>query len=432
MRARDISCALFLGLICATSRGVGPDYLFNDYPYPDRASEILTPYPDLEEEEPTPGLFKSVKEPFIRDISFSLEPRLYFRSLENTTGVNSMFAGGGALGITTGWWLDTVQLGATGYSSIPLATNQDDIDRTGLVEAGGDGFAVLGQAWGKLRFGPATITLFRQELELPFIHGDDSRMVPNTFEAYQLEIEKEDIFRFNLGYVAKIKPRNSAVFIPMSEAAGIEEFDRGTGFVGFVLGSEERTYFEAITEVTFDLFNCTYVQTGHTWKVTTEFELRGDIQFADQRSVGEALLDDFNTQFYGAQLVASYKGAIFSLAYNHTAKGASIIDPYGADPSFTGLMVSNFVSAGEDAYLVGLSYNFERLGLPDLTAFSNYVYGELPKNQWEHEFNATVDYEISKGPLKNLWLRLRYAFFETSERLQVNDFRVILNYSYEF
>lgn len=428
-----IVCLSVGSLIQSISCAAGPDYLVNDFEPADRASKILTPFTPLPEEKPTPGLFKSSSEPFIRDIAFSLDPRLFFRSLENATGVNSMFAGGGAMSFKTGWLHDTLQLGVTGYSAIPLASNnKDGIDRTGLVSPDGDGFAVLGQAWAKLKIEPATFKVFRQEMELPFIHGDDSRLIPNTFEAYQVDLKPSDIFRLNLGYVAKMKRRNSDEFIPMSEAAGVLEKDRGTGFVGFVLGDEERTYLEAISEATFDLYSCTYVQTGHTFKFNPDLELRGDLQFADQRSVGDSLLGEFSTQFYGAQVATSYRGAVLSLAYNHTADKVGIRDPYGADPSFTGLMISNFLSPGEDAYLVGLSYNFEKIGLRGVTAFANYVYGDMPDSRYRHEVNGTLDYRIDQGALKNLWLRLRYARLEGSDRVPVDDFRVILNYSVTF
>ena len=45
-------------------------------------------------------------------------------------------------------------------------------------------------------------------------------------------------------------------FVPMSQAAGAPQVNRGTGFFGFVLGHEDKAYLEAITEVTFDLYNC--------------------------------------------------------------------------------------------------------------------------------------------------------------------------------
>lgn len=428
-----VACVSFLSLTRLISSAAGPEYLVNEFGPVDEASELPTPFTPLPEEEPAPGLFKSSTEPFLRDARFTLAPRLYFRSLENATGVNSMFAGGGSFGLTTGWLQKMLQFGVVGYTSLPIANNRKDgIDRTGLVSPDGDGFAVLGEAWAKLKFEPATIKVYRQRLELPFIHGDDSRMIPNTFEAYQLDLRPSEIFRLNLGYVDKIKPRNRDVFIPMSEAAGVTKVDRGTAFMGFVLGDEERTYLEAIIEPTFDLFSTSYAQAGHTFKFNSGFELRTDLQMADQRSIGDELAGEFHTQFYGAQVAGSYGGAILTLAYNYTASGAGIRDPWGADPSFTGLMISNFLSPGENAYLVGLSYNFEKVGLPQLTAFSNYVYGDLPASKRRHEVNATVDYRIDQGPFKNLWLRLRYARFEASEAKPIDDFRVILNYTITF
>ena len=53
--------------------------------------------------------------------------------------------------------------------------------------------------------------LFRQAIQLPFINGNDSRMIPNTFEAYQIEAEPSNIFRLNLGYVAGMKARTRPI-----------------------------------------------------------------------------------------------------------------------------------------------------------------------------------------------------------------------------
>ena len=428
----SLICTIWVGLTAATSRAAGPDYLTSDCEPADQASQLLTPFTPLTVPEPQAGLFGFTNEPFIRDADFSVDPRFYFRSLQNSSGVNNTFAGGGLLGLTTGWWRDTLQLGVAGYTTQPLVNNQNGIDRTGLVAPDGDGFFVLGQAWTKLKAGPATATLFRQELELPFIHGDDVRMIPNTFEAYQIDVKPDEIVRLNFGYVARIKTWTSEDFVSMSEAAGAPQVNRGTSFAGLVLGSEAGTYLGAMSELTWDLFSCSYVQAGHTYKVTPDFELRGDVQFVDQRSVGDDLIGSFETQLYGGQLAASYGGAVLSLAYTDTARGAGIIGPFGAGPEFNGRMLSGFASAGEQAYGVGLSYNFAKIGLTGVTAFASYVYGTLPADSWEQEINATVDYRISAGPLKNIWLRLRYARLDPSGQVSTDDFRVILNYSLTF
>ena len=427
-----IQFAVTLGLLPLVARAVGPDYLFDDREPADRVSDLATPLSEIEAAEPRGKLFRDTDEPFIRDLEFSLRPRFYFRSLRNASGLNNTFAGGGSVGFTTGWWREMIQFGVAGFTSQPLAKNQNGRDRTGLVAPDGDGFSVLGLAWAQLKASPATATIYRQELHLPFIHANDSRLIPNTFEAYQIEVKPLEFLRFGLGYVARIKLRNGDTFIPMSEAAGAPQVNRGTGFAGFVFGAEDKTYLGAITETTFDLYTSTYAQTGHTWRPGQEWEVRGDLQFADQRGVGKREIGDFDTQFYGAQLSAGYGGVVGSLAYTYTSSGQGLLDPYGAAPGFNGLMISNFAAGGESSYGAGLSYDFGTIGLDGLTAFASYVYGTLPSGGWEQEINGTVDYRMNSGFFRNLWLRVRYAYNESGAGVPINDFRAILNYTVTF
>jgi len=425
---------LIICLSAASLRAYGPDYLDDNQPPGDQAATLPTPFTPELVAGPEMKFFTSTNLaacPFIRDAAFNLNPELYYRSVWNGAGHNEMFAGGGSLGFDTGWWGDTLQLGTAGYTSLPIASNQTGKDSTGLVAADGNGLVTLGEAWAKLKIGPATATVFRQRLDLPFIHDENIRIIPQTFEAYQVQVAATDNWQFNLGYVSRIKELNDENFIPMSAAAGAPQVDRGTSFAGFTLGSEKTTYLAAIDETTLDLFNSAYVQAGHTWSVTTNLDLRGDLQFCDQRSVGAQDIGDFETQMYGAQLAASCSGAVLSAAYTQTADSASIASPYGSSPSFSGLMINDFDLAGERAGSVGLSYNFARVGLDGVSAFSNCSYGNLPDG-WQREFNATIDYRIKHGIFKNLWFRTRYAQVDQSGQTTMNDFRIIVNYTATF
>jgi hypothetical protein len=95
-------------------------------------------------------------------------------------------------------------------------------------------------------------------------------------------------------------------------------------------------------------------------------------------------------------------------------------------------MISDFDGAGENSWRVGLSYDFARIGLTGVKAFANYAYGTLPANQHEDEIDGTIDYRIDHGPLKNLWLRLRYARNWPSNQPATDDLRAILNYTFTF
>lgn len=198
----------FLLVARSTTRANPPDYLSNDHEPAVRASELASPFTEFVTEQPPSRLGTFSSEPFFRYAEFSLQPRLYYRSFRNNSGLQEAFAAGGSLSFTTGWWRDTLQLGLTGYTTQPVVTS-NGAGNTGLLGPNGDGFSVLGQAWAKVKAGPATATLFRQALQLPFLNGNDSRMIPNTFEAYQLEVEPWNIFRLNFGYVAGMKARTS-------------------------------------------------------------------------------------------------------------------------------------------------------------------------------------------------------------------------------
>jgi hypothetical protein len=146
------------------SSRAGPDYLNNNVEPADQVGQLATPFTPLTAEEPQLRFFRATNfanQPFIQDSEFGLQPRLYYRSLQNGSGVNNTFAGGGKMDFTSGWWRDTVQFGVAGYTTQPIANNQSYVDRTGLVGSDGQGFTTLGEAWGKLKYArrPARFTV---------------------------------------------------------------------------------------------------------------------------------------------------------------------------------------------------------------------------------------------------------------------------------
>ena len=66
------------------------------------------------------------------------------------------------------------------------STGPDDKDGTKLLAPGQEQITVLGEAFGAIRVLGQTVTGYRQLINRPFINPQDSRMMPNTFEAYTL------------------------------------------------------------------------------------------------------------------------------------------------------------------------------------------------------------------------------------------------------
>ena len=113
------------------------------------------------------------------------------------------------------------------------------------------------------------------------------------------------------------------------------------------------------------------------------------------------------------------------------------MSPWGSKPGPLNLILSDFDRAGEDAWLVGLSFDFRKVGLPGFSAFANLASGRnghdptlsvaLPD---EREIDLTFDYRVHEGRLKGFWIRVRGAFLnEHGARSESsNEVRVTLNY----
>jgi len=80
-----------------TGRANPPDYLTNDHEPADRAAELASPFTEFVTEQPVGWLRGLSNEPFLRYAAFSLQPRLYYRSLQNGAGRQEAFAAGGSL-----------------------------------------------------------------------------------------------------------------------------------------------------------------------------------------------------------------------------------------------------------------------------------------------------------------------------------------------
>jgi hypothetical protein len=307
-----------------------------------------------------------------------------------------------------------------------------------LLAPGQEGYTVLGEAYAVLRYGDHRLTGYRQAFDTPYVNRQDNRMTPNTFEGVTL-FGKAPWLEYGLGYLTAMKPRNADTFIPMGEAAGVPGGDQGLAFASVRIESRQGFSIGAINYFVKDVINIAYAEADYVWRVGPDLTLTLGAQFTDQRSAGDDLLTGsaFDTQVGGASLALSYAGATLTLAFSSTSAGADVQSPFGSYPGYVSLMERDFNRAGEDAWLVGLAYDFGRLGLPGLSAFFNFARGTgardpttgQPRSN-EREFDLTVDYRVTKkGWLEGLWLRLRGAILEEGGSTQT-EIRLILNYEF--
>jgi hypothetical protein len=127
------------------------------------------------------------------------------------------------------------------------------------------------------------------------------------------------------------------------------------------------------------------------------------------------------------------------LAASSTDDEKGIQKPYGNPANYLSVIVDDFDRAGEEAWLAGLSYDFQRVGAGDLSLFANVVSGDTPDSGSsaspdETEYDLTLDYRLRERWAEGLWVRVRGAYIDQDEDLGGDDFfdfRIILNYEFD-
>lgn len=406
-----------------------------------RSPDVAPPPPPqmglLEIVFPTLREGMSTLPPFLRDTDLNVRFRtFYFNRQNDDDTANEAWAAGGWVQYASGWLLDTFAIGSTYYTSLPLYA-PDDCPGSLLLTPGQNAIGVVGEAWGALRYQDyALLKGGRQQVDEGYVNPQDSRMVPNTFEALMLS-GQVDWVRYDVGYVWTIKPRDSKDFIAMSQQAGASGDDEGLILTSLALKPIKALLIYAGNYYAQDVFNTTFVKAGYTHAISQDLKLQFGLQFTNQWSVGDEQLGDFTTWNVGAGAQLLWKGLSLGVATHFTGDDASIRSPWGTWPGYLALMVTDFDRANEKAFGAAVKYDFGGallpFRLPGLSVQILYAQGTdridpatrdgLPTTR---EGDLDIIYNLPN--VKGLSLRFRNAYVDRGNRDVLMDFRLIVNY----
>lgn len=385
------------------------------------------------------------------DASATLHIRSYFFERVDATPPRLVtLAGGGWVGLQTGWLYDTVQLGAVGYTSQPLWAPQNHWETsngTNMLRPGGYGFFALGQAYASARWQGQTFTGYRQYIDELEVNPWDNRMLPQTFEAYALRGKLGDV-RYFAGYVAAMKPRDYSAFINMGEAAGAPDVNAGMVLASLKYGdpTKDALAARASAYIVPDILWSSYYDATGVIPIGEDFKVRLSGQFMAQGSTGANLLTGhpFGTFIAGGKVDAIWGPIKLTGAFMQIGSAAEYRTPYGIFIGYNKQEVLDFDRAGERSFQIGATYDFKGVGLPGATFMANAVYGANAVNpttgaqlteRWE--YNLDLQLRAAQMPLevpdwlKPLQLRGRIAFADQSlgyTTTSFTEYRVVLNY----
>lgn len=362
---RSISIAIVVIAVVmniATQESKAQEYLHVERVVSDSADEVVASsvsiLPDRQRRRPIRALLDR-RGPLWSDSEFDIDLRGYdFSRDADDVGQAAAFAVGGELSFRSGRLRNWLSFGASWFTSQPVDAPSDE-DGSGLLGPQQTGISVLGKAYVQINEGNLIARLYRQGLDLPYLNRDDSRMIPNTHEAYILgRQDSSERLGFLVGYVGKMKPKSSQDFVSMAQLAGADESDSGTSLVGLRLKRLNGFELSALTLATSDVFSTTYVEANWRQEISADWAVNVAGQYTDQRSIGRDLAGFFSTNALGLRASLSYRNGILTLAQTETATGGAIRSPFGGRPGFNSLMLFNFDRAGERASRIGLPYQF--------------------------------------------------------------------------
>jgi outer membrane porin, OprD family len=373
-----------------------------------------------------------------REGTLDLQLRNYYFHREHEDNPDSeTWAQGGSLGYKTPWWQNRLRIGSTLYGSLKLYGPADQ-GGSKLLKPVQQSFGVLGEAYLEARlYRNLTFKAYRQKYTLPYLNGNDSRMVPNTFESAALYDSSGEHFVYGLAHTWRIKERDATSFVSMTEAAGIDGTDRGvTTAVGrYTLANAANL--AVVNHYGKDFMNILYTEVNSRARTVKDLGLQLSAQFTRQNSVGDELGGDFDTHSWGAKLGVSYNSLLLNLAHTSTSSNAGIQSYWGGKPSYLSLMLRDFDRADEHAWLVGLSSDFRYFGEHGFSGFINYARGDTPDqgsnaSPDQSEFDITLDYKPVADTFKGLWFRLRGAILDQDGAggEDLKEIRFIINYDF--
>jgi len=430
-RAEEPVSADLKGKRTATdSIGVIPEKLLNQYdPFVVLPRKLL---PKLREK-----YFPKTNQPFVDDFQFSVRPRFYYlhRKIQGG-GVQESAALGGEVGGASGWYNDWFRVGLTAYTSQKI-DGSSDRDGIGLLAPGQQGYTVLGEAYADIKVQGSLLRVGRTRVDLPYINAYDFRMTPNTFEAVSVKVGEFENVQLALGHISRIKKRTSTDFESMSDAAGVAGEDKGVSGFSLRYNFSEDNYIALSEQYGWDMFNTVYLEGEKLIEISDNWHVGLGAQFTDQRSVGSELLGSFDTQSAAVKAAVQYHNLTTSVSYQWTANSNGVVRPWGGTPAYNSSMIQDFDRAGEESFRVGLTYDLEPHGLEGLSMNTSWVFGETPDSGKyaspdQQEFNFTVDYRPKLELFDGVWLRARHANNSIDGGADLEDIRLILNYSYDF
>ena len=375
----------------------------------------------------------AAEDSFTADAKAGAQFRTLYFNRDLPARIQESWAAGGWLWGRTGYWRDFLSFGGTLYASLPLYA-PNDRDGTLSLKPGQDGYGVLGEAYAKLKVSDQTLTLYRQTIgtnpqkaegvrgiqtDMNYLGSRDIRMTPLSYEAAMLGGPIGEALRYQAGYVSKVKDLNADKFVSMSRLAGVTTKDTGMWTGGLQWSPQKDAWVQGFYYSVEDTIRIGYVDVDWVTRTSKDSYYRVAAQYTDQRSDGANLLLGRAFKTWNAGLYGELGWNWFKAygALGGTGDGEQIRNLYSFGPFYITQRIKTFSRAGEEAALLGTTFDLAGAGLPGFSFDFNISDGRhaidpvtrAGQPKWR-EYDTDFIYRFAKeSALSGMRLRFRWG-----------------------
>ncbi|MFV9656416.1 OprD family porin [Pseudomonas sp. NY15366] len=383
---------------------------------------------------------------FIEDSKASLELRNFYlnRDFRENPGQNKReeWAQGFILNLESGFTQGTVGFGVDAIGMLGLKLDSSpDRSGTDLLPRDSknrpeDDYSKLGVT-GKVRFAESQLRVGTLLPKMPYLQYSNSRLLPQTFEGWQLQSKDLERATFTLGEIDRVVQRNVSGSDKLTlnnkngRFGGSPESDElRFGGVDYAINPQLLASYH-YAELS-DVYRQHFLGLQHNLALGAG-KLKSDLRYFSNSEAGRELVGDIDNRVINAMFTYSLAGHSLGLAYQKMLGDDGFTYVNGATPYLTNfLQINDFAGPDQRSWQLRYDFDFAKVGIPGLTFMTRYVRGDQVDlasgegREWER--NTDIAYAFSDGPLKNLKVTWRNATYRSSFVRDLDENRLILSY----
>jgi len=323
-----------------------------------------------------------------------------------------------------------IQLGVSTSIDPGVNTGNDSSLHGDFFDKHKDSYAMLGEASLNFNYDELQAHLGRQIFDSPHMDSDDLRMVPNRFEAYQLNYGVNENIDLGFAYVTKMSGWENGIdqsdFVDVGEAYGA---DNGDAYVAWAAYEQNGLALQSWAYSLEDIANIFYAEAIYGADLNDNIAWEVGLQYDHGSETGSNKLGDIDADTWGATATITNQYFTISAAYNRNSGDHGALASLGGGPFFTSMEDQTLDAVeGDDARAAVIGIEGEVLeGLT--IGFAVSEFRASSKNDYHvKENNFYMNYEWNEAFL----IETMYADIDDKNSSDDSDqMRIILTYQFD-